>query len=76
MALLPMGFKVRVDSSLPKLFCRLCAIIPRVISGCQERASNPERSCIYVHVFETRSVMDLEHSFVDFRAFVKNVAQF
>ena len=41
---LPMNFKVRVDRSLPALFCCLRAVFPRVISGCQDRASNPDRS--------------------------------
>ena len=39
-----MSFKVRVDSSSPVLFCSLHAMIPRVISGCVDRASNPDRS--------------------------------
>ena len=43
MTLLPMG-KVRVDQSLPVLFCHLHAMIPRVISGCQDRAPNLDRS--------------------------------
>ena len=37
---LPMGFKVRVDSSLHMLFCCLCITIPRIISGCQDQVSN------------------------------------
>ena len=37
------GFKASVDSSLPMLFCHLCTTIPRAISGCQEKASNPDR---------------------------------
>ena len=34
------GFQARVDSWLPALFCSLHATMPRVISGCQDRASN------------------------------------
>ena len=41
---LPMSFKVRVDQSLPALFCHLCTMIPRVISGCQVQASNLDHS--------------------------------
>ena len=37
-----MGFKARVDSLLPELFCHLHAIIPRATSGCRDWASNPE----------------------------------
>ena len=39
-----MGFKARVNLSLPVLFCGLCAIIPRAISGCQDWALNPDDS--------------------------------
>ena len=41
---LPMSFKVGVDRSFPVLFCHLYSVIPRVISGCQGRASNPDLS--------------------------------
>ena len=41
---LPMSFKVRMDQSLPMFFCHLHAMIPKVISGCPDRASNPDRS--------------------------------
>ena len=41
---LPMSFKVRVDQSLPALFCHLHAMIPRVISGCRDQALNPDHS--------------------------------
>ena len=37
---LPMGFKAKVESWLPALFCRLCTMIPRSISGCWDWALN------------------------------------
>ena len=42
MTLLSMSFKVRVNSSSPVLFCCLYEMIPRTISGRQDRESNPE----------------------------------
>ena len=39
-----MGFKARVDSSLPALFCHLRTMIPRAISGCWDRELKPDRS--------------------------------
>ena len=44
MTLLPVGLKVRVDSSSPALFRHLRAMILRVISGCWNRASSPDHS--------------------------------
>ena len=41
--ILSMSFKIRMDQLSPVLFCQFHAIIPRVISGCQDRASNPDR---------------------------------
>ena len=41
---LPLRFKARVDSSLPALCCYLCTTVARVISGCQNRPSNPDHS--------------------------------
>ena len=41
---LPISFKVRVDRSSPVLFCGLHSMIPRVISGCRNRASYPDDS--------------------------------
>ena len=43
---LPMGFKARVDSSSPVLFCCLCTKIPRAISGCQDLKLNLDRSSV------------------------------
>ena len=40
--ILLMGFKGMVDSLLPVVFCHLCVMIPRAISGCQERTLNRE----------------------------------
>ena len=39
---LPMSFNIRVDQSSPALFCHLCTMFPRVISGCWDWASNPD----------------------------------
>ena len=41
---LPMSFKVRVDQSLPMLFCRLPLMMARIITGCRDRALNPDHS--------------------------------
>ena len=45
-SVLPMGFKVRVDSSSPALFCHLCIMFPRVISGWLDQESNPDHSLL------------------------------
>ena len=55
-----MSFKVRVDSLSPALFCCLHITIPRTISGCQDRASNLDRSPVrrtrYHYVSSTRLI--------------------
>ena len=47
---LPMGFKARVDSSSPTLFCCLCAMIPRVISGFRNQALRSQELMLHLPV--------------------------
>ena len=56
---LPMGFKAYVDLSSHVLFCGLCTMIPRAISGCRGPGFEPGRLTCEVSTMPLRNQRDI-----------------